>query len=98
MLSAACRRRLFVPCAVGLLVLLAGAAGRGADVSPAGTPTGPWELPALRQAPKVTAARRDGVVTALYYAGEPYRGQPTRVFAYLARPQKHDRKAPAMVL
>jgi hypothetical protein len=50
-------RRRFVPCAVGLLILLAGAAGIGADGPRAGTSTGPWDLLALRQAPKVTEAK-----------------------------------------
>jgi dienelactone hydrolase len=34
----------------------------------------------------------------LYYEGEVYRGKPTRVFAYLARPEKVEGKFPAMVL
>jgi dienelactone hydrolase len=59
--------------------------------------TGPWELKALRTPPKVTYAERDRV-SQLYYEGEPYRGKPTRVFAYLARPAEAAGKAPAMVL
>jgi dienelactone hydrolase len=91
-------RRRFGPCGAGLLLLLASAAGRGADAPRAGPPTGPWDLTALRQAPRVTEAGQDGTITALYYAGEPYQGKPTRVFAYLARPEKRDGKLPAMVL
>jgi cephalosporin-C deacetylase-like acetyl esterase len=96
--SASGRRRSYVPCWVGLLILLAAAAGRGADAPRPDRFTGPWDLPALRQAPKVTESRRDGTVTALYYEGEPYRGKPTRVFAYLARPEQKEGKLPAMVL
>jgi hypothetical protein len=96
--SASCRRRSYVLSGVGLLILLAGAAGSGADAPGPDRFTGPWDLLALRQAPKVTEARRDGAVTALYYEGEPYRGQPTRVFAYLARPEKKEGKLAAMVL
>ncbi len=71
------------------LLLLAGTA-RAAD-------RGPWDLDALRKPPKVTYAAR-GAVSSLYYESEPYRGKPTRVFAYLARPAKVEGKAPAMVL
>ena len=34
----------------------------------------------------------------LYYAGEPYQGRATRVFAYYAEAAKFDGKLPAMVL
>jgi dienelactone hydrolase len=80
------------------LLLLAGAAVIGADAPRAGTLTGPWDLLTLRQAPKVTEAKQDGTITALHYEGEPYRGKPTRVFAYLVRPAKGEGKLPAMVL
>jgi hypothetical protein len=52
-----------------------------------GTFTGPWDLAALRRPPKVTVAEGGKTLTALYYEGEPYRGRPTRVFAYLAPEQ-----------
>ena len=60
--------------------------------------TGPWNVVALRQAPKVTEAEQGKPLTALYYEGEPYHGKPTRVFAYLARPEKSEGKLPGMVL
>src|SRR5579883_268261 len=60
--------------------------------------TGPWKLDALRKAPRVTVIKEGKPVTSLTYAGEPYRGKPTRVFAYLARPEKVTSKVPAMVL
>jgi dienelactone hydrolase len=60
--------------------------------------TGPWKLTELNKPPKVTVASEVSGVTTLYYEGEPYQGKPTRVFAYLARPEKVDGKLPAMVL
>jgi dienelactone hydrolase len=51
-------------------------------------PAGPqWDLPALQRAPAVFPAtnRADGV-TACFYAGLPYHGQPTRVFAFHGLP------------
>ena len=60
---------------------------------------GPWKLDELRRAPKVTVVEESkGGVSALYYESEPVQGKPTRVFAYLARPEKADGKLPAMVL
>lgn len=38
------------------------------------------------QPPAVTWIDQDGPVRALTYAGEPFHGQPTRVFAYFASP------------
>jgi dienelactone hydrolase len=98
MRSALYRRQMFALGCVGLLLLRAGSTGRGADPPRADRFTGPWDLTALRRAPKVTEVKQDGTITALYYVGEPYRGQPTRVFAYLARPAKGEGKLPAMVL
>jgi dienelactone hydrolase len=38
------------------------------------------------------------LVQEVYYQGEPLAGKPTRVFAYVARPEKPEGKSPAMVL
>jgi dienelactone hydrolase len=46
----------------------------------------------------VTGRAAGKALTSLYYEGEPYRGKPTRVFAYLACPEKGDGPFPAMVL
>jgi dienelactone hydrolase len=70
--------------------------GRATETEP--KRNGPWKLEALRQPPKVTILDRGKTLTSLYYAGEPYHGAPTRVFAYLAHPEKRDGKLPAMVL
>lgn len=48
--------------------------------------TGPWDPSLLRHAPEVTHGSRTGRVEALHYAGAPYQGRPTRVFAYLGKP------------
>ena len=60
--------------------------------------TGPWNLDDLRKPPEVTLDAPDAPVTSLTYAGEPFRGEPTRVYAWLARPEKVEGKLPAMVL
>lgn len=61
-----------------------------------------WDLAALDKTSKVQWDERNGLVQEIYYAGEPLRGKPTRVFAYLARPAAGPaapaRKYPAMVL
>ncbi|MBS0210062.1 MAG: acetylxylan esterase [Planctomycetes bacterium] len=62
--------------------------------------TTPWNLEALSEPPKVEWGEPSGGARELYYAGEPYQGKPTRVFAYYAVP-KSDRegeKFPAVVL
>jgi dienelactone hydrolase len=48
---------------------------------------GPWDVKAL-QAAAVTPewGAEAGKAREVYYPGEPYRGKPTRVFAYYARP------------
>jgi len=60
--------------------------------------SGPWDLARLKQAPEITWVEQHGTLRPLYYANEPYRGKPTRVFAYYAVPEKLSGKAPAMVL
>jgi dienelactone hydrolase len=60
--------------------------------------TGPWNLPELRKVPESKVIDPAAPVTEVYYAGESYKGQPTRVFAWLARPAKAEGKRPAMVL
>jgi dienelactone hydrolase len=64
----------------------------------AGRQTGPWDLAALARPPAVTWGDTTGAVRSLYYAGEPFEGRPTRVFAYYAVPAKVTGKLPAMVL
>ena len=62
----------------------------------------PWNMEALKQAPKFDWVRQKGKVHALMYAGEKYRGNTTRVFAYYASPktlgQNVDNNVPGIVL
>ena len=92
-------------CALALGLLLCGLAGSaGAQKGPG---TGPWDVKALRKTPAHQVAEtqavkegdRDVTLTSLYYEGEPWKGNPTRVFAYYARPTElPEKKLPAMVL
>jgi dienelactone hydrolase len=71
------------------------------NVAPAseGKPqSGPWAIENLRRPPTVKIIEDKNSVASLTYDGEPYQGKPTRVFAYLARPDKIEGKLPAMVL
>jgi dienelactone hydrolase len=60
--------------------------------------TGPWDLSSLKQPPTPQWGTRTGLVQEVYYQGEPYRGKPTRIFAYLGRPSTGKGPFPAMVL
>ena len=60
--------------------------------------TGPWDIAALKQTPAAEWGSRTGLVQEVYYQGEPYRGKPTRIFAYLGRPATGTGPFPAMVL
>lgn len=58
-----------------------------------------WNRAELWKAPPATWGGSTGRVQELFYEGEPVKGRPTRVFAYLARPANPSpRKFPAMVL
>src|SRR6267142_891688 len=60
-----------------------------------------WDLPALSRTPSVFPASGFEApgVRALFYEGPPWKGKPTRVFAWYGAPAlKHSEKAPAMVL
>ena len=51
--------------------------------------TGPWDVAALQKAdvnPEWGPDRGAGKAREVYFVGEPYKGKPTRVFAYYARP------------
>ena len=50
-------------------------------------PTGPWDVETLQREPEATWGTIKGLVQEVYYAGEPYEGKPTRVFAYYGRPE-----------
>jgi dienelactone hydrolase len=71
-------------------------------IVPPSDPTGPmWDLQRFGQAPEVFPAEgfSEPGVKALFFAGPPYDGQPTRVFAWLGVPEvKPGEKVPGMVL
>ncbi len=81
---------------IALAVLLV--LGAGCFTAPvAKRHAGPWDLVALRQAPPATWGQRTNLVQEVYYAGEPWHGKPTRIFAYYARPEGEG-PFPAMLL
>lgn len=59
---------------------------------------GPWNLEALKKTPKATWGKRDGLTQEVYYEGESFRGKPTRIFGYIARPETGKGPFPAMLL
>lgn len=62
---------------------------------------GIWDLGTLTNSPKWTALERPNSpgAKAIFYTGLPFRGKPTRVFAYLGMPKgAPGEKAPGMVL
>jgi len=86
-------RRFAALTALGIAVLLINKAARGEDAAAL------WDMQALATPPKVTWTEETSYgAKALYYEGEPYKGKPTRVFAYYAAPQNVTGKVPAMVL
>jgi dienelactone hydrolase len=58
----------------------------------------PWDMARLRQPLRYEIASRDGNLVSIYYEGEPRKGKPTRIFAYIAYPQKSSGRMPAVVL
>jgi len=60
--------------------------------------TGPWDLPALKATPSATWGAKTGLVQQVWYEGEPSQGKPTRIFAYLGRPENGASPFPALVL
>ena len=64
--------------------------------------SGPWDMRSLGEVPHADWGVRTGLVQEVYYAGEPLEGRPTRIFAYLGRPQvtpgSGAKRLPAMVL
>lgn len=59
---------------------------------------GPWDLEALSAAPAAAFGPRSNLVQEVYYAGAPFEGKPTRIFAYYARPAVGSGPFPAMLL
>src|SRR5436305_2099499 len=59
---------------------------------------GPWDLRALQKAPGASWGKATNLVQEVYYEGESFGGKPTRIFAYLGRPEAGKGPFPAMVL
>lgn len=84
-----------------LLPLLLQASPSRLALAETNPPSGPWDMKALAAAPQWTALERpkSDRVKAITFTGLPFRGQPTRVFAWLGIPKtKAGEKVPAMVL
>ncbi len=67
--------------------------------------TTPWDLKQLSETPAFEWFDQQSSVRSLFYAGEPYGGKATRVFAYYASPttipdspSRNEKKFPAVVL
>ena len=56
--------------------------------------TTPWDLIALSRQPDYEWSDQNSPVWPLYYKAEPYKNQPTRVFAYYASPATLESKSP----
>ena len=83
---------------LGLAVSAIAAEDRDRTVKPAAQFTGPWHLKTLQKTPPATWGAKSGLVQEVFYEGEPLDGKPTRVFAYLARPEASAKPVPGMVL
>jgi len=60
--------------------------------------SGPWDVPALQKLKiEPTWVEDDKNFRSLYYPGEPFKGKPTKVFAYYGKPQG-DGPFPAVLL
>lgn len=59
---------------------------------------GPWNVAQLKETPAADWGEKQELLQAVHYAGEPFSGAPTRVFAWYARPAEGDGPFPAMVL
>ncbi len=70
-----------------------------ADAPPtiAAQTNGPWDVEALMREPQAAWGQVKGLVQDVYYAGVPFQGKPTRVFAYYGRPAG-DGPFPAVLL
>jgi dienelactone hydrolase len=67
---------------------------------PAAVTLPPWDLPALQRVPETFPAPgfSSGQAQPLFFAGLPWRGKPTRVFAWLGLPSARAEKVPGIVL
>ena len=47
----------------------------------------PWNAEKLSQPPKADWGATNELTQEVWYEGEPYMGKPTRIFAYIGRPE-----------
>jgi sialate O-acetylesterase len=70
---------------------------------PAGTPQTMWRTDELFAAPTTFPVSEpgfadDGEIRPVFFAGEPWKGRPTKVFAWIGVPRQRSGKVPGMVL
>lgn len=58
---------------------------------------GPWDVDILQKTPTATWGNEKGLVRSVYYEGEPFKGKPTKIFAYYGMP-KGEGPFPGVVL
>lgn len=92
-------RRAALPGLSWAVVLLGFAAGLRPAEAASRKSVGPWELAPLFQEPAATWGTRNGALQEVYYQGAPTSNGPTRIFAYLARPDvRFGERFPGVVL
>ena len=93
-----------IACFATLILLGGSALAQKTAASPKLPATTPWDLATLSEPPNVDWIDQQGPVRSLLYAGQPYQGKPTRVFAYYCTPgsvagdPSLDKELPAVVL
>ncbi len=86
---------------IRLYFAMAGALGLSASVVPGqdAAPAGLWNTGALTApAAAVEWGPQEKLTQQVWYAGEPFEGHPTRIFAWLGRPANPQGKSPALLL
>ncbi len=83
----------FALCSLGFLV-----SGASAAEPTEKRNTGPWDVESLKKTPEATWGEKSELVQEVWYESEPWKGKPTRVFAYYGRPKSGDGPFPAMLL
>jgi len=71
---------------------------RGQHMGPdTGRSTNHWNISELQHAPDYEMFSGDSAIREILYLNEPYRGRPTRVFAYMGVPRTAGQTVPGMV-
>lgn len=73
--------------------------GLSQDVPPSLTARTLWNVPQLLTVPaSIEKGEAQGLTRPVWYTGEPWKGKPTRVFAWLGEPAERNEKSPAVLL